>query len=87
MIHAFGVVSEFHGMPKGTPETPSRTFASLMFSDLLLKATGYGRSLCGLLVHKDNTRAKRFYEREGFVLVEEVRGTHDRMLMELPLGA
>lgn len=82
VIHAFGITKAFHGFPPGPPE---QRYASLILSDLLSKAVAYGRPLCGLLVHKENARAKRFYEREGFELIEEVRDTHDRMLLRLQI--
>ena len=47
-IYAFGVQTEFKGLPSGPS---NERYSSLILSDLLDKATKYGRPLCGLFVH------------------------------------
>ena len=81
LLQAFGVQAKFHGQPAGPPDG---RYATQILADLQEKAIGYGRAIWGLFVHKENAKAKAFYMRNGFVKIEEVRDTHERMFLRLP---
>ena len=81
VLHGLGINREFQGVRLA--DDGEHTCATRILHDLLEKARGNNRPYCGLLVHKENLRAKRFYEREGFRKIEEVRDTHDRMFTTL----
>ena len=85
VIHAFGVDEEFH-WPNAIK--PGQSYASAILSDLRKKAEAIGRPYLGLFVRKDNDAAKKFYIREGLILLDDSsRLTHDLMIMKLPIPA
>jgi ribosomal protein S18 acetylase RimI-like enzyme len=81
IIPMFAVRREYQGVPKGQGET---AYAVQIFRDLLAEATAKKPThpILGLFVHEENTRAIRFYERFGFVRVDNRRKYH-RMVLAL----
>lgn len=80
LLHTLGIQQQFQGLPEGPIE---ERYSTQMISDLGARAVSYGRPIWGLLVHKQNLRARRFYERIGFSLIEEVRDKYVRMFMNI----
>ncbi len=75
----FAVRREYRGLPKGPAET---AYAVQIFRDLLAEAVARKSThrFLGLFVHEDNQRAITFYQRFGFVRIDN-RKKYDRMVL------
>ena len=64
IIPMFAVHSRFQGKPPGVPTDERYSWS--IFSFLIVEARKFGLNTLGLLVHDQNTAARRFYETVGF---------------------
>jgi ribosomal protein S18 acetylase RimI-like enzyme len=88
MVPMLGIDERFHGQP----EDPAWRFSTQIMSHLIYEAQ---QIACGegsdiewlvLLVHRENQRAIRFYEKCGFELIPDVVRRSNHVVMKLWIG-
>lgn len=92
IIPALGIDVRF----QGKPADPAWRYSVQIMSHLIAEACAHARTSANdqapgpkplvLLVHRDNERARRFYEKIGFRLIENVVRRHDHLIMHLSLN-
>lgn len=75
------VASAFQGHPQGEGETK---YACQIMDHIVAEAERSRYTHLGLFVHKKNERARRFYDKLGFVELPSRRGKYVRMIIALP---